>query len=35
MSGATTNRRDSRASERVLHKTANVKRLDIFYREAG
>ena len=35
MSGATTRRLDSRASERVLYKTAKVKGLDIFYREAG
>lgn len=35
MSGATTSRRDSRAGERILYKTANVKGLDIFYREAG
>src|SRR5262249_22635563 len=35
MSSATTERRDSRASERVLYKTARVKGLDIFYRETG
>jgi pimeloyl-ACP methyl ester carboxylesterase len=35
MSNATTRRLDNRASERVLHKTANIKGLDIFYREAG
>src|SRR5262245_18483650 len=35
MSGAITRRRESRASERVLYKTAKVKGLDIFYREAG
>jgi pimeloyl-ACP methyl ester carboxylesterase len=35
MSSATTRQRDSRASERVLYKTAKVKGLDIFYREAG
>src|SRR5262245_24204026 len=35
MSSATTGQRDSRASERVLYKTARVKGLDIFYREAG
>src|SRR5262252_7608200 len=35
MSGTTTRRRDSRADERVLYKTARVKGLDIFYREAG
>ena len=35
MSNATTGRRDSRASERVMYKTAKVKGLDIFYREAG
>jgi len=35
MSSATTRRLDSRAIERVLHKTVNVKGLDIFYREAG
>jgi len=35
MSSATNRRLDSRASERVLHKTADVKELDIFYREAG
>jgi pimeloyl-ACP methyl ester carboxylesterase len=35
MSGAVTRRRDSRASERVFYKTAKVKGLDIFYREAG
>jgi pimeloyl-ACP methyl ester carboxylesterase len=35
MSSATTMRRESGAIERVLHKTAKVKGLDIFYREAG
>jgi len=35
MSGTTTVRRDSRAGERVLYKTATIKGLDIFYREAG
>jgi pimeloyl-ACP methyl ester carboxylesterase len=35
MSSATTRRRESHASERVLYKTAKVKGLDIFYREAG
>jgi pimeloyl-ACP methyl ester carboxylesterase len=35
MSGTTTKRRESHASERVLYKTAKVKGLDIFYREAG
>jgi pimeloyl-ACP methyl ester carboxylesterase len=35
MSGKTTRQRDSRASDRVLYKTAKVKGLDIFYREAG
>jgi pimeloyl-ACP methyl ester carboxylesterase len=35
MSDATAGRRDSRASERVLYKTAGIKGLDIFYREAG
>lgn len=34
MSNATA-RRHSLASERVLYKTARVKGLDIFYREAG
>jgi pimeloyl-ACP methyl ester carboxylesterase len=35
MSSTTTRRRENRASERVLYKTAKVKGLDIFYREAG
>jgi pimeloyl-ACP methyl ester carboxylesterase len=35
MSSTTTRRLDNRAGERVLYKTANVKGLDIFYREAG
>jgi pimeloyl-ACP methyl ester carboxylesterase len=35
MSSTTARQRDSRASERVLYKTAKVKGLDIFYREAG
>ena len=35
MSSKTARQRDSRASERVLYKTAKVKGLDIFYREAG
>src|SRR5262244_1173341 len=35
MSSTTARQRDSRASERVLYKTAKVNGLDIFYREAG
>jgi pimeloyl-ACP methyl ester carboxylesterase len=35
MSSTTSRRLDNRAGERVLYKTANVKGLDIFYREAG
>src|SRR5262249_57582106 len=35
MSSTTIRRRENRAGERVLHKTAKVKGLDIFYREAG
>jgi pimeloyl-ACP methyl ester carboxylesterase len=35
MSGAFSRRPDPPASERVLYKTAKVKGLDIFYREAG
>jgi pimeloyl-ACP methyl ester carboxylesterase len=35
MSSTTVRKRDSQASERVLYKTAKVKELDIFYREAG
>jgi pimeloyl-ACP methyl ester carboxylesterase len=34
-SSTTTRRRDSPASERVSYKTAKIKGLDIFYREAG
>src|SRR5262245_27930051 len=35
MSSTTARQRDSRAGERVLYKTAKIKGLDIFYREAG
>ncbi len=35
MSNATTRRPDTRTSERVFYKTARIKGLDIFYREAG
>jgi pimeloyl-ACP methyl ester carboxylesterase len=35
MSSTTTRQPDARTSERVLYKTAKVKGLDIFYREAG
>jgi pimeloyl-ACP methyl ester carboxylesterase len=35
MKSSTTTRRDSRASERVSYRTAKIKGLEIFYREAG